>query len=79
MLPYDFILPYTLSEGPPRLIEWCENAIAGLCPHGEIDPVEGVVWRCERKGKVDFLCKWVRPDKINGKYLNEEVWNWLPA
>ncbi len=79
VLPYDFILPYTLSEGPPRSIEWCKKAIEGISPHGEIDPVEGVVWRCERKGEVDFLCKWVRSDKINGKYLHEEVWNWQPG
>jgi len=79
VLPYGFVLPHTLSEGPPRSIEWCKNAIANISPHGEIDPVEGVVWRCERKGKVDFLCKWVRPDKVNGKYLDQEVWNWLPA
>lgn len=51
--------------------------------HGEIDPVEGVVWRVERKGEFDFNCKWVRPDKIDGKYLPEvsnadPVWNWRP-
>lgn len=51
--------------------------------HGAIDPVEGAVWRIERKGKVDFLCKWVRPDKIDGCYLPEvssqpAVWNWHP-
>ena len=74
-----FILPHMLSEGPPRSIEWCKDAIAGISPHGEIDPVEGVVWRCERKGKVDFLCKCVRPDKEDGKYLKDNIWNWLPA
>ncbi len=45
-----------------------------------IDSVEGVVYRVEREGKVDFLAKWVRPDKIDGKYLSEvsglpAVWN----
>jgi ATP-dependent RNA circularization protein (DNA/RNA ligase family) len=48
--------------------------------HGAIDPVEGVVWRVERKGKVDFLCKYVRPEKQDGLYLSEisgnpPVWN----
>jgi len=75
-----FIMPHLLSEGPPRSIEWCKDAINNISPHGEIDPIEGVVFRCERKGKVDFLCKWVRPDKIDGKYLPEkfgnEYWNW---
>jgi len=32
-----------------------------------IDPIEGLVYRVERKGKVDFLAKWVRPDKV-GRY-----------
>ena len=50
---------------------------AKVSGHGAIDPVEGVVWRVEREGKVDFLAKYVRPDKVDGKYLfgNKEVWN----
>jgi len=48
------------------------------------DRTEGVVYRVERHGKVDFLAKWVRPDKIDGKYLPEisggaAVWNWKPS
>jgi hypothetical protein len=31
---------------------------------------EGCVWRVERKGKVDFLAKYVRPEKVDGKYLD---------
>ena len=62
--------------------------------HGAIDPVEGCVWRVERNrlidkhsGKrklvVDFLVKYVRPDKVDGCYLPEvsgkdAVWNWRP-
>jgi hypothetical protein len=47
------------------------------------DPIEGIVYRVERDGKVDFLAKWVRPDKIDGLYLPEQsgkpaVWNWRP-
>ena len=47
------------------------------------DAIEGLVYRVERKGKVDFLAKWVRPDKVDGCYLpeisNEEpVWQWRP-
>ena len=44
---------------------------------------EGVVYRCERKGKVDFLAKFVRPEKVDGCYLpNEErepLWLWRPV
>lgn len=48
---------------------------------GAIDPVEGIVWRVERHGVVDFLCKYVRPEKQDGQYLPEQtgqapVWNW---
>jgi len=48
--------------------------------HGAIDAVEGVVWRVERKNKVEFLCKYVRPEKVDGCYLSEisgqpVVWN----
>ena len=47
------------------------------------EQLEGVVYRVERFGKVDFLAKWVRPDKIDGCYLpevsgNDPVWNWRP-
>lgn len=52
--------------------------------HGALDPVEGAVWRIERKGVVDFIVKYVRPDKADGFYLpeisgKEPVWNWKPA
>ncbi len=56
--------------------------------HGALDPVEGAVWRVERvdpvkKAKsVDFLAKYVRPDKQDGAYFAEytgaDVWNWRP-
>jgi hypothetical protein len=37
----------------------------------------------ERNGAVDFLVKYVRPDKIDGVFLheiggNDPVWNWQP-
>lgn len=48
--------------------------------HGALEPVEGAVWRVEREGKVDFLAKYVRHFKQDGKYFNEDhtklVWNW---
>jgi hypothetical protein len=52
--------------------------------HGSLEPVEGVVYRCEREDRVDFLGKWVRPDKEDGKYLAnlrgcEEHWHWRPS
>jgi hypothetical protein len=47
--------------------------------HGAREDVEGAVWRVEREGRVDFLAKYVRPDKIDGKYFPQisgqpEIW-----
>jgi hypothetical protein len=75
--------PAQISKGGAFSLE---KAIAALeTPmHGELDPVEGAVWRVERKNEFDFLCKWVRPDKVDGKYLEivtgqGPVWNWRPG
>lgn len=51
--------------------------------HGALEPVEGAVWRCERASAVEFLAKYVRPEKRDGCYLPGEsgrppVWNWRP-
>jgi hypothetical protein len=78
---FDFITPRVLALGPLSIAAACE-AIS-TSGHGAIDPVEGAVWRVERKGRVDFLAKYVRPEKKDGCYLPElnggvEVWNWSP-
>jgi len=61
-----------------KLIDHNKDGIYGY--HGALEPVEGAVWRCEREGKVDFLGKYVRAFKEDGKYFNENhnqlVWNW---
>lgn len=53
--------------------------------HYALEPVEGAIWRVEEYNTVEkcwnlnFICKYVRPDSITGKYLpeisGEEVWN----
>lgn len=48
---------------------------------GALDPPEGIVYRVERLGKVQFLGKYVRSDKVDGKYLpglgaDKALWNW---
>jgi len=43
--------------------------------YGKPEKPEGCVWRCEREGRVDFLAKWVRADKEDGKYLDSVIWN----
>jgi hypothetical protein len=64
--PFKGIIP-----GFPISIEQVEEILTkfGSPKHGAIDPVEGAVWRVERKGKVDFLAKYVRPGKVDGCYL----------
>ena len=76
------IVPRVIHIGTPIGIE----AVLGMLEpsgHGAIDGVEGAVWRVERKGVVDFLGKYVRPDKVDGKYLENvsgkpPIYNWQP-
>lgn len=72
-------MPRLIHIGQPVSIK---NVLKRLEPggHGALDPVEGAVWRVERDGRVDFLVKYVRADKVDGKYLPEvsgegDVWN----
>lgn len=74
-----FTEPRLIHIGQPITIE---RVVKMLEPsgHGAIDPVEGAVWRVEREGKFDFICKYVRPDKVDGVYLpeisgKEPIWN----
>ena len=67
----DFVLPRIISRGGPFSVT---SAISVLEPsgHGALDPVEGAVWRVERRGVVDFLGKYVRSDKVDGCLLPEK-------
>jgi len=46
--------------------------------HGAVDQVEGAVWRVEKNGEFLFICKYVRPDKVDGCFMDQEIWNWRP-
>lgn len=75
-----FQLPPLLHIGGPMAIDAAVRETARRL-YGELDAPEGAVWRVERKGKVDFLAKYVRPDKVDGCYLESvtaagPVWNW---
>jgi hypothetical protein len=77
-----FVLPRLISIGPPISVE---SVLDCLEPsgHGAIDPVEGAVWRVERRGEFEFMAKYVRPEKVDGCYLTAvsgqpDVWNWRP-
>ncbi len=88
-----FMLPHLLHRGGAISVDRVMASINDYGNHGALDLVEGAVWRVERdkptgkKGEkmrvVDFLVKYVRPDKKDGTYLpevsgQEPVWNWYP-
>lgn len=76
--------PWTAYCGPnPISVADALAAVMKRNDFGAVDLVEGAVWRVERYGRVDFLAKYVRPEKVDGRYLPEisgaaPVWNWRP-
>jgi len=77
---YEFVLPHLVNIGNPMSVDTALAELGPLGFHGAIEQIEGAVWRVERKGIVDFLCKYVRPDKVDGKYLGgDPVLNKWPA
>jgi len=70
---YDFTLASVIRRGEPLSVKDALRILGKDGFHGAQEEIEGAVWRVERKGKVDFLCKYVRPEKIDGKYLNDEA------
>lgn len=76
--------PTVLHVGIPLPLDAALELLGSHGHHGATDPVEGVVYRVERSGAIDYLVKWVRPDKVDGCLLPEvsraeAVWNWRPA
>ncbi len=80
VLPLGFTIPSLIHIGQPLSVEKALKEIE-KSGHGAIDEVEGVIYRVERNKQVDFLAKFVRHSKVDGKYLPEindgqTVWNW---
>ena len=80
---HGFTTPHILSDGPPTCISESLNRLGHNGYHGA-DYTEGVVYRVERHGEVDFLAKYVRHDKVDGKYLESQtgqppIWNIWPG
>jgi hypothetical protein len=81
--PGNFVHPRLIHDGGAfsleKLLPQLERS-----GHGALDAVEGAVYRVERKGQVDFLAKWVRPSKEDGRYLDRpenpcgNKWLWRP-
>ena len=82
-IEYGLQMPRQLHEGQPitvgELLPFLNERTNGI---ESIEQPEGMVYRLERNGKVDFLAKWVRSDFPNGKFcINVEekdlIWNWI--
>lgn len=74
------VTPELISDGPPVSVESVRAVIDRGGGHGVVPPdaVEGAVWRVERRGRFDFMAKWVRPEKVDGKYFDSPIWHWRP-
>lgn len=76
--------PHLIHRGSAISVEEVMKKLGDYGFHGAIDKVEGAVWRIEcvsnprnkkKPRHVEFLAKYVRPDKIDGIYLDEEIIN----
>lgn len=72
---------YVISDGPAIDIATALDRLGDYGYHGALEQIEGAVWRVETEGKCNFLVKYVRPNKIDGKYFpqyndGKTVWNW---
>ena len=83
-----FTMPALLHKGSAISIKDVMRILGKYGFHGALDEVEGAVWRVERDLKtgraVDYLVKYVRPNKEDGIFLpeiskKEPVWNWYPS
>jgi hypothetical protein len=70
LAPYGFTMPNTIHVGGAISVSDALELL-GNGKHGAIDCVEGLIYRIERKGEVDFLVKYVRQEKENGIYFPE--------
>lgn len=85
--PVNFRRAFRIHDGPDpcsvaralQCLSPSEDGLDLFGYHGAQEPVEGAVWRVEREGRVDFLAKYVRPEKTDGKYFTSisgqpEIW-----
>lgn len=60
-----------VHDGGPLAIPDALSLLGETGRHGAQETIEGAVWRVERHGAFEFMAKYVRPDKIDGKYIPE--------
>ena len=79
-LSTNFVIPHCIHCGNPMSIDDVMLLLGKYGYHGALDEIEGAVWRIENRGKFDFMVKYVRPNKVDGLYLEvmegETYWNW---
>ena len=63
---------HVVSDGPGISIEDAMGKLGKFGHHGATEQIEGAVWRVETGGKFNFLTKYVRQDKVDGKYFTPE-------
>jgi len=93
-LPYDtfcqrikrgyFVIPHLIHRGQSFSVPVALERLGDFGYHGAIDEVEGVIWRVQNRGEVDFLVKYLKPYKKDGVFLpeiskTEPIWNWYPV
>lgn len=80
----NLIIPHLIHRGEALSVEEAMQKLGDYGFHGAIDKVEGIIYRVEmledknnkkKPRQVEFLCKYVRPDKVDGIYLDEEIYN----
>lgn len=74
---------HVLHDGGPLSVPMALSLLGPTGHHGALEDVEGAVWRCERRGEFDFIAKFVRHEKQDGKYFEQftgqpPVWFWRP-
>lgn len=77
------LAPLIHCSNKPCSLDFAFDSLGYHGKYGAQDQCEGLVYRVERDGAVDFLAKYVRNDHIPGRYLPEisgcePVWNWRP-
>lgn len=81
---YSITTPHVVADGGPIAVADALARLGEFGRHGAREPVEGLVYRVERRGAFDFMAKFVRADKVDGKYLAgvsgaTPYWHWRAA
>jgi hypothetical protein len=75
VLPFGFVVPRIIRLGNPISVRKAIEILdKNKSYHGalEDEKIEGLIYRIERNNEVDYLCKYVRPDKIDGLHLDND-------